>query len=265
MSGNWIENAAGSPLRRRQGRVLADGPPPGYLPPPLNPTGVVLETRRLGEGVYALLSNTPFADNAGFVVGAESVLVVDSGFNGRIGQQIIDAVKRVTGKRFDISSTRMRSATTSSANYVFPRETRIIATRRTLDALRGTTIPEMAARMARRSAAILSVFAGVELRSLTRRSMSTGASIWEGDGWRRTSSAPGCPERYGCLCTRREGRVVGEPGLWRRHHSVGAVRRNCDLSRDARAAVSGIGDRDDCARARSADHRCRDYCVHAVP
>src|SRR5262245_37221049 len=76
----------------------ADPPPPGYLPPPLNPTGVTLETRRVADGVYALLSNTPFADNAGFVVGADAVLVVDSHFNGRMGQQIVDAVRRVTSK-----------------------------------------------------------------------------------------------------------------------------------------------------------------------
>ncbi len=142
----------------------ADAPPPGYLPPPLNPTGVVLETRRLSEGVYALLSNTPFADNAGFVVGAESVLVVDSGFNGRIGQQIIDAVKRVTGKPIRYLVNTNAFGDHIFGNYVFPRETRIIASRRTLDALRGTTIPEMAARMAPTVGGDLSVFAGVELR-----------------------------------------------------------------------------------------------------
>ena len=142
----------------------ADAPPPGYLPPPLNPTGVVLETRRLSEGVYALLSNTPFADNAGFVVGAESVLVVDSGFNGRIGQQIIDAVKRVTGKPIRYLVNTNAFGDHIFGNYVFPRETRVIASRRTLDALRGTTIPEMAARMAPTVGGDLSVFAGVELR-----------------------------------------------------------------------------------------------------
>jgi hypothetical protein len=67
---------------RTDAQPSPDAPPPGYLPPPLNPTGVMLETRRLADGVYALLSNTPFADNAGFVVGAEAVLVVDSHFNG---------------------------------------------------------------------------------------------------------------------------------------------------------------------------------------
>lgn len=75
-----------------------DAPPPGYLPPPLDPTGVTLETRQIADGVYALLANSPFADNAGFVVGAESVLVVDSHFNGRMARQILDAVRRVSDK-----------------------------------------------------------------------------------------------------------------------------------------------------------------------
>jgi len=143
----------------------ADAPPPGYLPPPLNPTRVVLETRLLSEGgVYALLSNTPFADNAGFVVGADAVLVVDSGFNGRIGQQIIDAVKRVTGKPIRYLVNTNAFGDHIFGNYVFPREARIIASRRSFDALRGTTIPEMAARMAPTVGGDLSVFAGVELR-----------------------------------------------------------------------------------------------------
>ena len=64
------------------------------LPPPLNPTGIQLETRQLSDGVYALMSNTPFADNAGFIVGDDAVLVIDSHFNGEMGQQIIDVVRR---------------------------------------------------------------------------------------------------------------------------------------------------------------------------
>ena len=41
------------------GQDLFDGfrPPEGWTPPPLNPTGVQLETRELGPGVYELLSN----------------------------------------------------------------------------------------------------------------------------------------------------------------------------------------------------------------
>jgi cyclase len=141
-----------------------DTPPPGYLPPPLNPTGVMLETRRLADGVYALLSNTPFADNAGFVVGTESVLVVDSHFNGRMGQQIIDAVRRVTDKpiRYLVNTNAFGDHT--FGNYVFPAETRIVANRRTLDTLRATTAAEIARRMAPTVGNDLSVFDGVQLR-----------------------------------------------------------------------------------------------------
>ena len=58
--------------------VFSSERPPWFIPPPLDPTGVKLETKKLDEGVYALLSNTPFADNAGFIVGKDSVLVVDA-------------------------------------------------------------------------------------------------------------------------------------------------------------------------------------------
>jgi len=71
-------------------------PPPEFMPPPLHPKGVELETRLLAEGVYALMSNTPFSDNAGFIVGRDAVLVIDAHFNGVMGQQIVDAVNNVT-------------------------------------------------------------------------------------------------------------------------------------------------------------------------
>ena len=70
-------------------------PPPGFLPPPLHPKGLTLETRELSDGVYALMSNRPFTDNAGFIVGSNEVLVIDSHFNGAMGRQIIEAVRRV--------------------------------------------------------------------------------------------------------------------------------------------------------------------------
>ena len=76
--------------------VFSSERPPWFIPPPLDPTGVELETKKLDDGVYALLSNTPFADNAGFIVGKDSVLVVDAHFNGEMGMQIIEAVKKVT-------------------------------------------------------------------------------------------------------------------------------------------------------------------------
>jgi len=141
-----------------------DPPPLGYLPPPLNPTGVTLETRKLADGVYGLLANTPFADNAGFVVGTESVLVVDSDFNGRMARQILDAVRRVTDKpiRYLVNTNAFGDHT--FGNYVFPSETRIVANRRTLETLRATTADEIARRMAPTVNGDLSVFDGVQLR-----------------------------------------------------------------------------------------------------
>ena len=39
-------------------------PPEGWAPPPMDPSGVQLETRELGAGVFALLSNRPPVDNS---------------------------------------------------------------------------------------------------------------------------------------------------------------------------------------------------------
>ena len=72
----------------------ANNRPEWFIPPPLDPTGVELETLEIDEGVFALLSNTPFADNTGFVVGENSVLVIDAHFTGEMGEQIIAAVKK---------------------------------------------------------------------------------------------------------------------------------------------------------------------------
>ena len=49
--------------------------PEWFVPPPLDPSGVKLETVELYDGVFALMSNTPFADNSGFVVGDDFVSV----------------------------------------------------------------------------------------------------------------------------------------------------------------------------------------------
>jgi cyclase len=139
-------------------------PPAGFVAPPLNPTGVTLETRRIAEGVYALLANTPFTDNSGFVVGADAVLVVDSQFNGRMGQQVLDAVRRVTDKpiRYLVNTNAFGDHT--FGNYVFPDETRIVGHRRTLEAMRGNKAEEIGRRMAATVDNDLSVFDGVKVR-----------------------------------------------------------------------------------------------------
>ncbi|HPF47230.1 MAG TPA: hypothetical protein PK690_10215, partial [Emcibacteraceae bacterium] len=77
---------------------MAQSPPAGFVPPPLNPKGVLLKTVPIGSNVYALESSRPPVDNAGFVVGENGVLVIDSHINGEMGKQIIDAVRSVTDK-----------------------------------------------------------------------------------------------------------------------------------------------------------------------
>lgn len=163
----WLSIAAAGVAGDAQaggGQRPPDAPPPGYLPPPLNPTGVTLETRKLSEGVYALLANTPFTDNSGFVVGRDAVLVIDSQFNGRMGRQVIDAVRRVTDKpiRYLLNTNAFGDHT--FGNYVFPADTRIVANRRTVDALKATSAAEISKRMASTVDNDPSVFEGVQLR-----------------------------------------------------------------------------------------------------
>jgi hypothetical protein len=75
--------------------VLAQAPQ-GFIPPPLNPTGVRLETKELAPGIYGLLSSKPPVDNSGFVVGEHGVLVIDAHINGAMAGLIQTAVRQVT-------------------------------------------------------------------------------------------------------------------------------------------------------------------------
>lgn len=139
-------------------------PPTGFQPPPLNPTGVKLQTRKLSDGVYALMSNTPFADNSGFVVGNNAVLVIDSHFNGEMGGQIIDAVKAVTDLPIRYLLNTNAFGDHVFGNYVFPKDTLIVAHNSTIDALRISSVEGMAKTMRGTVGGDLSVFKGVELR-----------------------------------------------------------------------------------------------------
>ena len=139
-------------------------PPPGFVPPPLHPGRVVLETRRLSEGVYALMANTPFNDNAGFVVGTEAVLVIDSHFNGAMGLQIIEAVRRVTNLPIKYLLNTNAFGDHVFGNYVFPEDTQIVAHQSTIDSLSMSSVEGMSRTMARTVGGDLSVFEGVKLR-----------------------------------------------------------------------------------------------------
>jgi cyclase len=72
--------------------------PPGFVAPDLSPQGLILEPKRLGEGVYALLANTPPKDNNGLVVGDRAALVVDAGVTPEIGRQLQRLAARLTDR-----------------------------------------------------------------------------------------------------------------------------------------------------------------------
>ena len=144
--------------------ATAPSPPPGFIPPPLNPRGAQLETRQLSDGVYALMSNTPFADNAGFVVGQDAVLVIDSHFNGEMGQQIIDAVRAVTELPIRYLLNTNAFGDHVFGNHVFPEDTLIIAHQGTIDSLSISTVEGIAQTMRGTVNGDLSVFDGVKLR-----------------------------------------------------------------------------------------------------
>ena len=137
-------------------------PPEGWLPPPIDPTGVQLETRELAPGVYALLSNRPPVDNSGFVVGERGVLVIDAHINGAMARQIQAAVRQVTDKPILYLVNTNAHGDHTFGNYAFPAETKIVAHRNTAEAMRAfeqektALLPTVNGNRA--------VFAGVKLR-----------------------------------------------------------------------------------------------------
>ena len=118
----------------------ANARPEWFVPPPLDPSGVELETVKLHDGVFALMSNTPFADNSGFVVGDDAVLVIDAHFTGNMGKQIIDAVKKVTDLPIKYLVNLNAFGDHVFGNYVFPESTKIIAHEKTIDFLKENSL-----------------------------------------------------------------------------------------------------------------------------
>ncbi len=116
-----------------RGGSLLPGAPEGFIPPPVHPAGTILETRRLAEGVYALLSNNGVVDNSGFVVGERGVLVIDAHINAEMAQQIIDAVRRVTEKPILYLVNTNFHGDHTFGNYQFPASTTIVAHRNTAE------------------------------------------------------------------------------------------------------------------------------------
>jgi cyclase len=137
-------------------------PPAGWLPPPLDPSGVEFETRELGPGVYALLSNQPPVDNSGFVVGERGVLVIDAHINGAMARRIQAAVRAVTDKPILYLVNTNAHGDHTFGNHAFPAETRIVAHRKTAEAMRGFEQEKAALLPAVNGNA--AVFKGVTLR-----------------------------------------------------------------------------------------------------
>ncbi len=107
--------------------------PEGFFVPPLHPEGVVLETKELAPGVYALVSNKPPTDNSGFVVGEEGVLVIDAHINGDMARQIQARVREVTDKPILYLVNTNYHGDHTFGNYAFPEDTRIVAHRLTAE------------------------------------------------------------------------------------------------------------------------------------
>jgi cyclase len=110
--------------------------PEAFIPPPLHPAGAHLETRRLADGVYALVSDRNGVDNSGFVVGERGVLVVDAHINAEMARQIQAAVKAVTDKPILYLVNTNYHGDHTFGNYAFPANTRIVAHRATADRMR---------------------------------------------------------------------------------------------------------------------------------
>ena len=110
-------------------------PPKGWRAPALHPADVKLQTKQLGPGVYALLSNKPPVDNSGFVVGEKGVLVVDAHINAAMARQIQDAVRKVTDKPILYLINTNYHGDHTFGNYAFPPTTQIVAHRKTAAAM----------------------------------------------------------------------------------------------------------------------------------
>ena len=237
-------------------------PPPGYIPPPLNPNGVTLETRRLADGVYALVANTPFTDNSGFVVGSDAVLVVDSQFNGRMGRQVLDAVHQVTDKpiRYLVNTNAFGDHT--FGNYVFPRDTQIVASRLRRAEEHDCDVRQ---RMASTVGNDLSVFDGVELRL---------PDIAFDEEWSVDLGGRRVEARFFGQGMSPNDTVVYVPGArvaWTGNLIFGAgtipwaqSRQPCGLSPDARSPVAHAGRRDNRTGPRRARRRRHDRDVSEI-
>lgn len=96
---------------------------------------VQLQTEKLADGIYAVVPDDaaekapkgiPVATSAGFVVGENGVLVIDSMLNKRLANQLISLVKQVTDKPIRYVVNTSFHGDHSYGNYVFPASVTII-------------------------------------------------------------------------------------------------------------------------------------------
>ncbi|MFF4902647.1 MBL fold metallo-hydrolase [Streptomyces sp. NPDC001068] len=108
---------------------------------PFELTQVQMHTRRLADGVYAVMSSDVdetdhTATNAGFVVGDSGVLVVESLSNGRLASQVIGEVRKVTPLPIRFLVNTSFHGDHCFGNFAFPAQTVVIqhaATKREMD------------------------------------------------------------------------------------------------------------------------------------
>ena len=100
-----------------------------------DPASVILKRQQVGHGVYALIpqgateankKGYPVATSGGFIVGDNSVLVVESMINKALAHQVMDLVKEVTKKPIRYVVNTSYHGDHSYGNYAFSPDVMII-------------------------------------------------------------------------------------------------------------------------------------------
>jgi cyclase len=121
------------PILPAHARIVTDGEieerPEDYLGPNLDPMGLELIPKALGEDVYALLASEIPKDNGGVVIGSRAALVIDAGMNIEMGRQIQAVVRKLTTVplRFVVNTTYHGDHT--FGNAAFPADVLIVSSR----------------------------------------------------------------------------------------------------------------------------------------
>ncbi|MER6466312.1 MBL fold metallo-hydrolase [Streptomyces sp. NPDC001228] len=108
---------------------------------PFELADVTMRAREIGDSVYAVMAaDVDEADhtatNAGFVVGASGVLVIESLSNGRLASQVIGEVRKITPAPIRFLVNTSFHGDHCFGNFAFPSQTVIIhheATKRTIE------------------------------------------------------------------------------------------------------------------------------------